>query len=89
MAHHDLGHASESQRALDALIARAGGTAPYSIASVHAWRGEHDLAFEWLERAAARRHPDLVFAKVDLNLRNLRADPRWKPFLRRMNLPDD
>ena len=89
MAQHDLGHASESQRALDALIARAGDTAPYSIASVHAWRGEHDRAFEWLERAAASHHPDLVFAKVDLNLRNLRADPRWKPFLRKMNLPVD
>jgi len=89
MAQHDLGHAAESQRALDALIARAGGTAPYSIASVYAWRGEHDLAFEWLERAAAQHHPDLVFAKVDLNLRSLHADPRWKPFLRKMNLPVD
>jgi tetratricopeptide (TPR) repeat protein len=89
MAQHALGHAEESQRALDALIARAGGTEPYSIASVHAWRGEHDLAFECLERAAAQRHPDLVFAKVDLDLRNLRGDPRWKPFLRKMNLPID
>jgi hypothetical protein len=89
MVQHDLGHAAESQRALAALISRAGDTAPYSIASVHAWRGEHDLAFEWLERAAAKHHPDLVFAKVDLNLRNLRTDPRWKPFLRKMNLPVD
>jgi len=89
MVQHDLGHAAESQRALDVLIARAAGTAPYSIASVYAWRGERDLAFEWLERAAAKHHPDLVFAKVDLNLRQLRADPRWKPFLRRMNLPVD
>jgi len=89
MVQHDLGHAAESQRALAALISRAGDTAPYSIASVHAWRGEHDLAFEWLERAAAKHHPDLVFAKVDLNLRNLRADPRWMPFLRKMNLPVD
>ena len=87
MAQHGLGHAEESQRALDALIARAGGTAPYSIASVHAWRGEHDLAFEWLERAAAQHHPDLVFTKVDLDLRNLRGDPRFNALLRRMNLP--
>lgn len=89
MAQHDLGHAAESQRALDAFIARAGSIAPYSIATVHAWRGENDLAFEWLERAAAQHHPDLVFAKVDLSLRNLRADPRWDPFLREMNLPLD
>ena len=89
MAQHDLGHALESQRALVALIDRAGGIAPYTIASVHAWRGERDLAFEWLERAAARHHPHLVFAKVDLNLRNLRTDARWKPFLRKMNLPVD
>lgn len=89
MVQHDLRHAAESQRALAALISRAGDTAPYSIASVHAWRGEHDSAFEWLERAAAKHHPHLVFAKVDLNLRNLRADPRWMPFLRKMNLPVD
>jgi serine/threonine-protein kinase len=89
MAQHDLGHPAESQRALDALLARAGGTAPYLIACVYAWRGEHDLAFEWLERAAAKHHPDLVFAKVDLDLQKLRADPRWALFLRKMNLPVD
>ena len=89
MAQHDLGHAAESQRALDALLAKVGDAAPYLIAEVHAWRGEHDLAFEWLERAAAKHDPDLVFAKVDLNLRGLRADPRWKAFLRTMNLPAD
>jgi eukaryotic-like serine/threonine-protein kinase len=87
MAQHDLGHAAESQRALDGLIARAGDTAPYTIASVYAWRGENDAAFEWLARAVALHHPDLVFTKVDVALRNLRTDPRFGALLTELNLP--
>jgi TolB-like protein len=89
MVQHDLGHAAESQRALDELIARTAGTAPSTVAGIYAWRGEPDLAFQWLERAASVHHPGLVFAKVDVTLRNLHADRRWRPFLQRLNLPVD
>jgi len=51
IAQHMLRNTQASQTALDTLIAQAATSGPYQIAEVYAWRGEKDLAFEWLERA--------------------------------------
>ena len=88
VAYHSLGHAKESQQALDALISRYGHSAAYQIASVHAWRGENDRAFQWLERARTQRDAGLTMLQADPMLRGLRGDPRYAAFLREMNLPD-
>jgi len=89
MAKHDLGRATESQQALDALIARDGSKAAYDIAEVHAWCGDRDRAFEWLERAYDQHDLSLSYVKADPLLRNLRDDPRFKVFLKKMKLPVD
>ena len=52
---HALGRRSESDAALAALKDKYAGDSAYQIAEVHAFRGEADLAFEWLERAYAQR----------------------------------
>jgi TolB-like protein/tetratricopeptide (TPR) repeat protein len=88
VANHDLGRSGESQHALDDLIAKHGSGWPYSIAQVHAWRGEPDLAFDWLDRAYRQRVPGLSGVKVDPLLRKIRGDPRFGDLLRRMNFPD-
>lgn len=64
MALHDLGDEAGSRRALDELAARFPGTAAWNMAHVHAWRGEPDLAFEWLDRAYAQRDAGLAWLKV-------------------------
>src|SRR5438128_8925106 len=87
-----LGHARESRQALDALAAKEGGpqgNIAYRVALVHAWRGERDSAFEWLERAYVRHDLELRWLKIEPFLRNLRADPRYTALLRKMNLPLD
>jgi serine/threonine-protein kinase len=89
IAQHELGHARESQQALAALAAKPEGDVAYRIAAVHAWRGERDAAFEWLERAYARHDLQLRFLKVDPFLRNLRGDPRYSALLKKINLPAD
>ncbi len=92
IAQHEMGHARESRQALDALAAKEEGpqgNVAYRIALVHAWRGERDSAFEWLERAYARHDLELRWLKIDPFLRNLRADPRYTALLRKMNLPLD
>jgi hypothetical protein len=61
---------------------------PLEIAEAHAFRGNKDRAFEWLERAYAKRDSDLYYVKGDPLLRNLESDPRYKAFLRKMNLPE-
>jgi tetratricopeptide (TPR) repeat protein len=89
LAHHDLGHAKESQRLLDELIAKHAHSAAYQVAGVYAWRGEKDRAFQWLERARAQRDGGLSFLKVDPVMRGLRGDPRWGSLLKAVNLPAD
>lgn len=89
MAQHDLGHAKESQLALDAATARYGHIAAFQIAETYAWRGETDQAFEWLERAYLQRDGGLPLVKYSPLLRSLRGDPRYPALLRRLNLPAD
>ncbi len=87
LAEHTLGHARESQQALDELTGKGAENAAYQIAEVHAWRGEKDKAFEWLERAYRQRDGGLAEIKYDPLLDNLRGDSRFAALLRKMNLP--
>ena len=89
-AQHSLGRARESQEALDTLVARYGEATPTAVAAVHAWRGDRDAAFAWLEKAFARRDPLLVYIKhFESHMPACRGDPRFRDLLRRMKLPDD
>jgi hypothetical protein len=63
------------------------GNVAYRVAMVHAWRGEDDSAFAWLERAYARHDLELRWLKNDVFLGKIRSDPRFGAFLRKMNLP--
>jgi len=88
MAEHTLGHARESQQALDEAVAKHARDATYQIADVYAWRGEKAKAFEWLERAYALRDGGLSSIKFDLLLSSLRGDPRYRALVRKMKLPE-
>jgi serine/threonine protein kinase/tetratricopeptide (TPR) repeat protein len=87
VAEHDLGHAKESQQALDELIARNADVAAYQIGGVYAWRGEEDKALEWLDRALAQRDLGLLYVKTDPLLAKMRSDPRYKALLCKMRFP--
>ena len=89
LAEHDLGHPKESQAALDELIAGWPDTGATAIASVYAWRGEPDRAFEWLDRAFQTHQPRLSTVKINPLLRNLRSDARYRALLGKMHLPLD
>lgn len=87
MARYSLGQQAESQQALAELVAKYSHNAAWQIAEVHAWRGERDLAFEWLDRAYAQRDSGLPLLKVAPTLVELRDDPRYAALLEKMNLP--
>jgi tetratricopeptide (TPR) repeat protein len=87
MAEHTLGHAKESQRALDELIAKYAHDSAYQIADVYAWRGEADKAFEWLERAYVQRDGGLSAIKTDPVLKSLWPDPRFAAIVKKLGLP--
>ena len=60
----------------------------YQIAQVYAFRNQIDETFEWLERAYAQHEGNLAATKVDPLLKNLRSDPRYPAFLKKLNLPN-
>jgi DNA-binding winged helix-turn-helix (wHTH) protein/tetratricopeptide (TPR) repeat protein len=85
LAYHALGRMAESDAALQKLAASVPDVLAYKVAEVHAYRGENDLAFEWLRRFAAadpagcKRSdcwPAAWVPSLPL-LRPLRGDPRW------------
>jgi tetratricopeptide (TPR) repeat protein len=57
MAHHALGQAAESDAVLAELIEKYEQELAYNIAYVLAFRGEADLAFEWLDKAVEHNDP--------------------------------
>ena len=79
----------EADAALTRLTEGFADMAAYQIADVHAYRGDKDRAFEWLERARRQRDSGLIGLRIDPFLANLREDPRWDAFLRTMGLADD
>ncbi|MEO9002831.1 MAG: hypothetical protein ABI287_14850 [Rhodanobacter sp.] len=87
MAEHDLGHTTSSSAALDRLTATHAVDAAYEIATVHAWVGDPDGAFTWLERAIRQRDGGLVFLTYDPLLRRLYPDPRFAVLCHKMRLP--
>ena len=88
MAHFAAGRKAESDAALAEAIRHNATSWPSEIARVYAFRGEKDRAFEWLDRAYEARDEDLYTIKGDPLLKNLEGDPRYKAFLRKMNLPE-
>jgi len=89
LARHDLGDSAGSQVALDALIAGFAESMAYQIAQVWARRGKPDVAFAWLDRALRQRDGGLPRIKDDPLFRGLHTDPRWKAFMKKLNLPVD
>ena len=88
LVYHALGRHSESDAALAAFKSKYAGEMAYQIAEVHAFRGEADLAFEWLDRAYEQRDPGVTEIKCDRLFRTLVDDPRYKAFLKKLKLPE-
>ena len=86
-AYHALGRAAESDRALAELIEKYADDAAAIIGKLHAYRGDADAAFEWLDRAYDQKDPLVGWIRKDPLLANVRDDPRFAALLRRMDLP--
>jgi serine/threonine protein kinase/tetratricopeptide (TPR) repeat protein len=86
IVYHTLGRTAESDAALHELIEEDAEEGAPQIAEVHAVRGETDAAFEWLQRAFAKRDPGLTEMKCNPQLRSLHGDPRWAPLVRQVGL---
>jgi len=88
IVYHAMGRRAESDAALAQQIKEHAQDSADGIADAYAYRGELDQAFAWLERAYSQKDSGLYLVKSDPFLKNLQADPRYKAFLRKMNLPE-
>jgi TolB-like protein len=87
LALHDLGRRGEARAVLDRVEAKWGKDGAYQVAEIHAWMGDADGAFAWLERARIQRDTGMFWLKTDPLLKRIRGDPRWAELLRRAELP--
>jgi TolB-like protein/Flp pilus assembly protein TadD len=88
MAFHALRRKADSDAALRRAERDSAQDVAYEIACAHAFRGEVDAAFQWLDRAYVQKDYLLEDIKGEWALKSLESDPRYKAFLRKMNLPE-
>jgi tetratricopeptide (TPR) repeat protein len=88
IAYYALGKKADSDAALAQAIKTYADLYAFEIAVAYAFRKQSDEAMHWLERAYAQKDSGLVYVKVELPLKNVEGDPRYKAFLRKMNLPE-
>jgi TolB-like protein/Tfp pilus assembly protein PilF len=87
--YHDLGMPKESDVAMAEIIDKFKIEVAYNIGFIYAYRGENDLAFEWLEKAFQGKDSGLSQINVEPIIANLYSDPRWLPFLERIGMSSD
>jgi len=86
--YYALGRKADSDAALAGMLHEDADRNAFGIAEVYAFSGRSDEAMHWLERAYAQKDSGLYYVKGEMPLKNLEADPRYKAFLRKMNLPE-
>jgi tetratricopeptide (TPR) repeat protein len=82
------GRHADADEALEAQIAYWADTGAFYVAQTYAYRGERDLALEWLERAYKQKDVALVEITGEPLFSSLADDPRFIAFLRKMKLPE-
>jgi TolB-like protein/DNA-binding winged helix-turn-helix (wHTH) protein len=87
LAYAAIGQEKQSDAALKELIAKYSTRKAFWVASIYAFRNQRDEAFEWLDRAYAQREDDLADMNFWPMLKSLHKDPRFIPFLKKINLP--
>lgn len=77
----------EAADLLAAMIAENAHDAAFQLAEIHAFGGQVDAAFDWLDRAYHQRDGGLSETLGNHFLRNLHDDSRWQRLLERLRLP--
>jgi len=77
-AYHDLNRPADVDSELHQLESSGATEAAYIMASVYAYRGDADAAFEWL----------LMEMRDKYFWEKIHRDPRWQPFLARIGISD-
>ena len=84
------GRKREAQHVIDDLIelSKSKFVSQSTIAMAYAGLGEKDKAFEWLDKSYESHDEAILWLKNHPMFEPLREDPRYKPMLKRLNLPE-
>jgi TolB-like protein len=88
MAYFTLGRKVDSDAALAQMI-KSPTHRPFFISSVYAFRGQMEEALKWLDTSAMQGESALLLLKSQPMFDKLEGDPRYKAFLKKINLPYD
>jgi serine/threonine-protein kinase len=86
IVYHGLGRTSDADRSLAEFIRSFGDTGAVQVAQIYAFRGEKDLAFQWLDKARQQRDPGLFGLRRSVFFRPITDDPRWTAFWRELGI---
>lgn len=87
MAWHTQGNSSKADMALQEYLRRKNGDEyAYSVALIHAWRGEADEMFAWLDRAWEHRELEATDILSDAVMLRYRHDPRFAAYCLKVGL---
>ena len=83
-----VGRRSDARKMLQSIAEQSSRSyiSPYQLAIVHAGLDEKDQAIDELEKAYADRSLSAPVFRFDPRLNNLRAEPRFQDFVRRVGL---
>jgi len=85
LVYHALGREQDANAALIQLTNQYQQNMAYQIAEIYAYRGDSDLAFQWLNRAYQQRDSGMRSLKIDPLLKSLHKDRRYSELLRKMH----
>jgi tetratricopeptide (TPR) repeat protein len=86
LGYHAQGRDTEARAALADMQCESTG-AEFQMAEAHAYLGDADQAFQWLEAAIASKDPGIMWLRGNPLFDGLIGDPRYAALLRRLNLP--
>ena len=79
---------AEAEAAVQRLVSQQGAVSAFYVAQYYAYANDKERAMYWLERAYNQKDVGLVDIVGEPLFKNLTNDPRYKAFLRKMNLPE-
>ena len=82
------GQREESNRLLAEIKEKYSTFFAYQLAQAHAWRGEIDEAYAWLETCHTQHDPGAHWTKVDIVFTSLRSDARWPVLMKKLGFVD-
>ena len=87
LAYYAAGNKNRADELLKDFVIAYHHEWPYLVAEIYAFRGEKQIAIEWLERAYQQNDSWLIWIKGDPLLKSIWSEPGYLNLLKKLNLP--